>query len=119
MPAELKPDPAPRSFTSVLGFVMALNTVIGMYAAGLTGVAVVILAGPGFAQFLWMARADTPVEPHLPYPWLATFVCALLPVPLIRKRQWVLAGLAAIPFAVLPFVQLHRLYIAATPTLFE
>jgi hypothetical protein len=113
------PEDKPRSLTNVLGFVMALNTLIGMYAAGLIGIGVVLFSGPGFAQYLWMIAADTPVEPHLPYPWFSTLVLALLPVPLIRKKAWRLAGVASIPFAVLPFVQLYYLYLAATPTMFE
>ncbi len=120
MPPEPKePSPSSESLTSVLGFVMALNTLIGMYAAGVLGMAVVLYTGPTFAEYLWMIAADTPVEPHLPYPWVATVIFALLPVPLIRARQWRIAGVASIPFAVLPFVQLYWLYLAATPTVFE
>lgn len=115
-PAEPRPD---RSLSSVLGVAMALNTLVAMYAAGFLGITVAVWFGPGFAQFLWMARADTPVEPHLDYPWLATVVLGLLPVPLIQARQWQFAGLASIPFAVLPFAQLYWLYLAATPTMFE
>lgn len=121
MPAEPTPTGSAKaeSLTSVLGFVMALNTLLGMYTAGVVGMAVVLYSGPGFAQYLWMIRADTPVEPHLPYPWVATVVLALLPWPLVRKKQWQIAGIASIPFAVLPFYQLYQLYLAATPTTFE
>lgn len=120
MPDRVLKDPPPdRSFWGVLSIAMALHTLIAMYGAGLLGMGVAIWFGPAFAQFLWMARADTPVEPHLAYPWLGTILLGLLPAPLLRARQWQLAGLASIPFAVLPFAQLYRLYLAATPTTFE
>ena len=107
------------SFSRVMRTILALNMLASMYLAGIIGVPVVVFTGPSFAMLGWMARADTPTEPHLPYPWLLTVVFALLPVPLIRRREWQLASLAAVPFALLPFYQLYQLYIAATPTLWE
>ncbi len=98
---------------------MAWNTILTMYSAGVLGVFVDIWFGAGFVQYVWMARADTPVEPHLPYPWLITLVFALLPIPLMRAKHWQVAGFASIPFAVMPWVQLYWLYVAATPTTFE
>lgn len=118
-PPPPSPPPKSASLGSVLSFVMALNTLLGMYTAGAVGMAVVVYSGAGFAQYLWVIRADTPVEPHLPYPVAATVALAVLPLPLVRKRQWQLAGIASIPFAILPFYQLYQLYLAATPTTFE
>lgn len=119
--AAVAPPDTPKSppLSTVLGLAMALNTLIGMYAAGVLGIGVAIWFGPGFAEYLWMARADTPVEPHLPYPWLASIFFGLLPIPLIRARHWQLAGVAAVPFALVPWVQLYLLYLAATPQMFE
>ncbi len=99
--------------------IVALNMLVSMYIAGIIGVPVVLYAGPAFAMAGWMARADTPTEPHVAYPWLLTAIFATLPLPLIRRREWQIASLAAVPFAVLPFYQLYRLYLAATPTLWE
>ena len=107
------------SFFRVMRAVVALNMLVSMYTAGIIGVPVVVFAGPYFAMAGWMARADTPTEPHLAYPWLLTAIFAALPVPLIRRREWQIASLAAVPFAVLPFYQLYQLYIAATPTMWE
>lgn len=112
-------EPEKPSFRKVVGFAMALNLLASLYAAGILGAVVVYFVGSPFAQILWMIRADTPEVPAVPYPWMWTAVFAALPVVLAWRRRWQLAGVAAIPFAVLPWAQLYWLYLAATPTAWE
>lgn len=94
---------------------MAINLVISSALTGLAGALIVPRWGAAFAMFFWMMRADTPERPTLGYPWLAMVLTLLLPLPLLYKRQWQLASVASLPFALVPFYQLYVLYLAATP----
>lgn len=92
----------------------AIITLVSTATAGLLGAVVMMAVGPWLAMGLQMYTGNTePTRPHLAYPAVAWFVCLMLPVPWIRQRRWSVAAIAAIPLAVLPYVQLWRLYGAA------
>lgn len=120
-PAPTEP-PAPALLASLPGLAgraVAFGLLSTNYIGGAIGAVTVQVVGPALAMGGWMLRADVPVEPHLAYPWGWTLLLAALPVPWLRRRAWTRASLASVPFAVLPIVQLCRLYVAATPVIWE
>ena len=79
--------------------------------------AVVYYVGPplGMLAQMYFAMNTEPHRPEAPFPWLMAVVTALAPLPLVWRRSWKLASLAAIPFALLPWWQLYLLYRLAGP----
>lgn len=97
-----------------IGTMFALASLVSTYLAGILGALAMMVVGPPLAMGLQMWSGNTePAHPHLPWPHLATFVALLLPVPLLYRKQWGVASIAAVPVALLPFWQLWRLYVAA------
>ncbi len=95
---------------------LAVSSLASTLAAGLLGMVVVMAVGSPLAMGARMWLGDTePERPHLPWPMVLTFLVLMLPVPWLYRRQWKFAGIAALPFALLPFWQLYRLYLAAAP----
>lgn len=103
----------------VAGRAVAFSLLSATYIGGTIGAGTVAVVGPALAMGGWMLRADVPVEPKLGYPWLTTVALGLLPLPWLRRRAWTRASLASVPFALLPIVQLVRLYLAARPRTWE
>ena len=96
---------------------LGISTLVSAYTAALLGAWVAIQLGPWLAMGARMFLGDTePTEPHLPYPFAAMVVGLLLPAPLLYRKRWELAGIAAFPVALLPFWQLWRLWVAAAPS---
>jgi len=95
---------------------LAVSSLASTFAAGLLGMVVVRAVGSPLAMGARMWLGDTePSSPHVPWPMVATFFALMLPVPWLYRRDWKIAGIAALPFALLPFWQLYRLYLAAAP----
>ncbi|MDP2314945.1 MAG: hypothetical protein Q8P41_18745 [Pseudomonadota bacterium] len=92
----------------------ALSSLVSAYAAGLLGAVTMIVVGPYLAMGaqMWLGNTE-PVRPFLVWPAVPTFVGLLLPVPWLYRKQWNIAAIAALPFALLPFWQLYKLYLLA------
>jgi hypothetical protein len=89
----------------MLGALFGLSSLISAYAAGIAGAAIALTLGPPLAILLRMYGGDTePTQPEPWYPWGLAAGLALLPIPLALRKRWTLAGLAAAPFAIVPFV---------------
>lgn len=97
-----------------IGTMFALASLVSTYLAGILGALAVMVVGPPLAMGLqmWMGNTE-PTAPHLPWPYAATFVALMLPVPFLYRKQWGVASIAALPLALLPFWQIWRLYGAA------
>ncbi len=94
--------------------ILALTSLVSTVAAGLIGAVAMRVVGPFLAMGLQIWAGNTePAHPHVMWPYAATFVALMLPVPFVYRRQWSIASAAAIPLAILPFWHLWRLYEAA------
>ena len=96
------------------GRAMSVATMFSVYLSGWVAVAAVLWFGPELAMLLQVLGDNT--EPHratLPWPYGWTFVAGALPVPLAGTGHWRYAALSSLPLVLLPFVQLHRLYLLA------
>ena len=95
---------------TMLGYLSLVSTL----AAGALGMLTIRAVGPSLAMGaqMWLGNTD-PVRPHLVWPHVATFVALVLPAPFLYRQQLGLATAAALPFALLPYWQLWRLYLAA------
>ncbi len=94
--------------------ILAITSLVSAYAAGLLGALTMMVVGPPLAMGaqMWLGNTE-PSEPHLAWPAVLTFVGLMLPVPWLYRRQWGIASIAAVPFALLPYWQFYRLYVAA------
>lgn len=98
----------------VLRIVFGVASLVSAYAAGLLGAVTMMAVGPWLAMGLQFYGGNTePTHPHLAWPMIPTFVALLIPAPFMYRKQWNVASIAAIPFALLPFWQLWRLYVLA------
>lgn len=94
--------------------ILGLSSLVSMYVAGILGLLTVRAVGPYLAMAAQMMSGNTePSHPHILWPWATVFCALMLPVPLMYRRSWGLATVAAVPLALLPFWQLWRLYLAA------
>lgn len=102
----------------MLGALFGMSSLLSAYATGVSGAFVAWTLGPPLAMAMRMYGGDTePVRPQPWYPWGFAVVLALLPLPLALRRRWMLAGVAAVPFAVVPLMwALWRMYMAAAGT---
>lgn len=99
-----------KTMSTVLGVMTLAST----WIAGALGVIVVATLGPWLAMGARMYGGDTePRHPEVVLPWVWIVVTALLPVPLAARRHWHWASAAALPFALLPWWLLVKLYAAA------
>jgi hypothetical protein len=93
---------------------LAGSSLVSTFAAGLLGAVTMMAVGPWLAMGAQMYGGNTePSHPHLAWPLALTFAALMLPVPWMYRKQWGLASIAAVPFALLPFWQLYRLYVLA------
>ncbi len=89
---------------------------VSAYIAGLAGVFVVSSVGAPLAMAARMYLGDLePETPTVDWPLWITLILGILPVPALVTRRWGLAAALSLPFAVLPYYQLYRLYLAAAP----
>jgi hypothetical protein len=102
----------------MLGALFGLSSLFSAYAAGVAGAAIALKLGPALAMLLRMYGGDTePTQPEPFYPWGLAAALAVLPIPLALRKRWTLAGIAAAPFAVVPFVwALMEMFAAAAGT---
>lgn len=99
-----------KTLRTILGFASLASA----YAAGLIGLLAMLVVGPWLAMGMQIWSGNTePTHPHLPMPHVLAFVTMLLPVPFLYRKQYGVASIAAVPFALLPLWQLWRLYVAA------
>lgn len=95
---------------------LSVVSLVSTYAAGFLGIPVVLAVGPALAMGARMYLGELePSAPQLVWPMYTTIGLALLPIPAVVTRRWPLAVALAVPFAVLPYVHLYRLYLAAAP----
>lgn len=96
---------------------LAWSTFASLWLGGAVGIGTAATVGPWLAVGARMYTGELePTVPALATPWVAVAVAALLPVPFLWKRRHGWAVAATLPFALLPWWLLVRLYAAAAPS---
>ena len=99
-----------------LGGIVSVLTLLSTLGAGFLGIPVVIAVGPPLVMGLRIITGETePLTPVLAWPVWTTVLLLLMPLPFVWRREWHRAALAGLPFALLPWVQLFRLYPLTRP----
>lgn len=112
----MQPEAPPAPAASALSRLLGLLAFLHVYAGGVAAVGVIAALGAPLAMLGQMMSGWTePDEPHLPFPWVPSLLCSLLPFPLAWARRWLWASLATIPMTAVPLVHLVRLFYEAGP----
>lgn len=88
---------------------------LSVWSAGFVAALTVRYVGEPLAMAaqMWVAMNTEPARPHSDFPILATALLAVLPAPLVARKRWRWALVAALPFFALPWWHFFCLYAEA------